>query len=106
MKITSAIIKILSFVAAAVTLLFLGFMIYDWVTISQTTYAGTVEFWLVIELYTRYLLTSSFVGLAFSLPNCFIDVVDNNKKTAKIMSVIFGAIIIIALSLQLFCKYC
>lgn len=95
----SIILNILSFIAAAITLILVAFCAYDWITIANTQYAYTIEFWLVVDYYAVAMLIFSGAGLIFSIPNCFIADNENHKKTAKIFTIVFATIAIISVIL-------
>lgn len=95
----SIILNILSIISASITLIFAAFLVYDWITISNTAYAYTIEFWLVIDYYAVAMLIFSGAGLVFSIPNCFIAESEKSKKMAKILTVAFAAVVIISVIL-------
>lgn len=95
----SIILNILSIIAAAITLILAAFCAYDWINYASTDYAYTIDFWLVIDYYAVAMLIFSGVGLVFSIPDCFIAMSDKSKKTAKILTVAFAAVIIISVIL-------
>lgn len=98
-KTISVILNILSIISAVITLIFAAFCIYDWVAISNTAYAYTIEFWLVVDYYAVAMLIFSGAGLIFSIPNCFIAESEKTKKTAKILTVAFAAVAVISVIL-------
>lgn len=95
----SVILNILSIIAAVITLILAAFCAYDWVTYSNTQYAYTIEFWLIVDYYAVGMLIFSCAGLVFSIPNCFIADSEKSKKTAKILTVAFAAVSVIAVVL-------
>lgn len=95
----SIILNILSIIAAAISLILAAFCAYDWINLASTDYAYTIDFWLVIDYYAVAMLIFSGAGLVFSIPNCFIATTEKSKKTAKILTGAFAAVIIISVIL-------
>lgn len=97
----SIILKILSIISAAITLILAAFCAYDWIKIANTQFAYTVEFWLVVDYYAVAMLIFAGAGVALSLPNCFIADEGKPKKTALIMTIAFVAVVLVSLVLYL-----
>lgn len=97
----SIILNILSIIAAAISLILASFCAYDWITIANTQFAYTIEFWLVVDYYAVAMLIFSGAGIVFSIPNCFIADSEKTKKAAKILTAAFALIAIISIVLYL-----
>lgn len=100
-KVISVILNILSIISAAAVLLFGGFCIYDWVTLSQTSLAYSIDFWLVVDYYAVALLILSGAGLVLSLINVLIKPDEKIKKTAKFLLCAFAIVLIVSVVLYL-----
>ncbi len=95
----SIILNILSIIAATLTLIFAAFCVYDWIAIANTPYAYSIEFWLVVDYYAVAMLIFSGAGLVFSTSNCFIADDEKTKRKAKILTIAFAAVAVIAIIL-------
>lgn len=100
-KAISIILNVLSIISAAVLLIFAAFCVYDWIIISKTPYAYSIDFWVVIDLYAVGMLSSSLAGLVFAVPNIFVSLSEKIKKTAKILTITFGAAAIVSVVLYI-----
>ncbi len=100
-KTISIILNVLSIISAVITLALVAFCAYDWISLANTDYAYTVEFWLVIDYYAIGALIFAGVGLASAIPNCFIAQSDKSKKQAKLFSVAFALIVVISVILYI-----
>ncbi len=98
-KSITIILNILSIISTLILTVFVVFCAYDWVRLASTDYAYTIDFWLVIDYYAVAMLIFSGAGLVFSIPNCFIATTEKSKKTAKILTGAFAAVIIISVIL-------
>ncbi len=100
-KVISIILNVISIISAGITLFLAAFFVYDWVTLSNTMYAYTIEFWLVVDYYAVGMLIFGGVGLAASIPNLFIAPSEKGKKTAKIMTIAFAIVAVVSAILYL-----
>ena len=98
-KAISIILNVLSIISAAISLILAAFCAYDWITIANTQFAYTIEFWLVVDYYAVAMLIFSGAGIVFSIPNCFIATTEKSKKTAKFLAVAFAAVAIVSVFL-------
>lgn len=97
----SIILNILSIISAVITVILAAFCAFDWIKLASTSYAYTIEFWMVIDYYALGMLIFSGVGFTLSIVNLFITDDGNLKNTPKIMAFLFAAVVIISLVLYL-----
>ncbi len=100
-KTASILLKILSIISAVITVILAAFCAFDWVKLSQTPYAYSIEFWMVIDYYALGLLIFSGIGLALNITNLIITDDENAKNTPKIMAFIFSVVAAVSLVLYL-----
>ena len=104
-KAISIILNILSITAAAVLLVIAFFCAYDWVEISASVFAYSIDFWLVIDIYAIAMLISCAAGLLFAVPNYIISRKNESyKKTRKlslILTVVFAVCAVLSVVLYL-----
>lgn len=95
-KTISIILNILSIASAVILSVFVAFFAYDWLRCSFTEYMFTVEFWWAMDINALCMFVPSLLGLAVTVPNIFIAASEKIKKTAKIMTIIFAAVVILS----------
>lgn len=93
-KVISVILNVLSITAAVVLLIFAAFCAYDWISLANSAYAYTIEFWLVMDYYAVAMLIISGVGAVFAIPNYFIAESKKIKTMAKNSSIAFAAMLV------------
>lgn len=91
-KAFSVIFNILTYVSAAIFLILAGFCIYDWIRISKTVYAGSYDFWLVIDYYAKGMTGFSIATGVFSLANFLLNLKEPINAKIKKRSLIFAVI--------------
>lgn len=100
-KIISDLLNVLSIISAVIMFGLSAFCAYDWISLSKTAYSYTLEFWLVIDYYSRGIMIFSIAGFVMTLFNCIISTSENIKKISKILCVIFGVVTVAAIALYI-----
>ena len=100
-KAISIILNVLSIISAVITLILVVFCAYDWIRISNSDFAYSIDFWLVMDFYALCMLCFSEGGLVLTIPNCFIAQSENIKKCSKVLTVSFSLIAIASVVLYI-----
>ena len=97
------ILNILSIISAAILVILAAFCAYDWITISNTTFAYSIDFWLVIDYYAVGMLIFAAATFVFSLPDYLINRKDEafqkSKKLSAVLSILSAICIVISIIL-------